>query len=95
MDDIAAKTGVDKDTLSNIGRKFIKNSAYRDAPMLVMIVVTAIITFDFFAWTDVIDWGKNCRKNFDQSKSDLEIIKQIICNYFFIVYRKCLHDILL
>ena len=49
VDDIAAKTGVDKDTLSNIGRKFIKNSAYRDAPMLVMIVVTAIITFDVFA----------------------------------------------
>ena len=67
VDDIAAKTGVDKDTLSNIGGKFIKNSAYRDAPMLVMGVITAIITFDFFAWTDVIDWGKNCK----QSKSNL------------------------
>ena len=54
-DDIAAKTGVDKDTLSDIGGKLIKNSAYRDAPMLVMVVVTAIITFDFFSRTDVID----------------------------------------
>ena len=72
MDDIAAKTGVDKDTLSDIGGKLIKNSAYRDAPMLVMVVVTAIITFDFFSWTDVIDLGKKMyEKNFDQSKSNL------------------------
>lgn len=40
--------------------------------MLVMVVVTAIITFDFFAWTDVIDLGKKMyEKNFDQSKSNL------------------------